>query len=397
MTRPRIEFAAIVADPFKTLAQARAAGWVADTEDGAVTVVRHEHVRSLLTDPRLRANVKDFLQAFGVTSGPFYEWMVISPLNRDGTDHQSFRDLMSRTFTPRSVERLRPFLRDAAIGLIKTFEDRGTCEFMAKFADAYPSLGLCELIGVPSADRDAFRVWANTIGLGFNAFKLHECIGEIDDALSQLLAYTADLAERRRAEPRDDLVTRIAQAAAEGGVFSDYEVAGFIAGLVFAGHETTKHQLGWMVAVLAEHSDIWDAVPAGRIEARDVIEELMRYRSAATSVFRSAAEPIERDGEVLPTGTRMFLSLWSSNHDESIFPQPEKFAITENSIHPHMGFGHGPHHCIGAALARAELQEALAMLAAAIHCPTILDGAVWKSPLGINGPERLPISFTSRR
>lgn len=395
MSRPRLELGAMVTDPFGTLKAGRAAGWIADTDDGAVSVLRYDQVRALLTDHRLRANVREFMEAFGVRSGPFYEWMCISPLNRDGADHQRFRDLMMRTFTPRSVERLRPFLRDAAHALIDGFAARGTCELMDEFADAYPSLGLCELIGVPARDRDAFRRWANTIGLGFNAFNLEARLGEIDAALAALLDYTGQLATRRRAEPREDLVSRIAQAGGDGG-FSDYEVAGFIAGLVFAGHETTKNQLGWMVAVLAQHRDVWDGVAAGTLEAAAVVEEIMRYRSAATSVFRSVAEPVERDGEVLAPGTRMFLSLWSADHDESVFPKPEAFDPRANAAHPHIAFGYGPHHCIGAALARAELQEALTALSTRLQCPTVGPDATWKPPLGINGPERLPISFTMR-
>src|SRR5262249_44631653 len=157
----------------------------------------------------------------------------------------------SKAFTPRSVERLRPFLERAAHELIDGFAARGSCEFMAEFADAYPSLGLCELIGVPAADRDRFRTWANTIGLGFSPVSMGTRIAEIDDALTQLLAYAADLAATRRQDPRDDLVTRIAQAASEEGGWSDFNVSSAIAGLVFAGHETTKNQLGWMIALLA--------------------------------------------------------------------------------------------------------------------------------------------------
>jgi cytochrome P450 len=141
-------------------------------------VLRHQPVRELLNDPRLQSSFTDFLQAMGVTSGPFYEWMAISPLNRDGADHQRWRALMSRTFTPRSVERLRPFLRRAAHELIDAFAPRGRCEFMDEFADAFPSLGLCELIGVPREDRERFRAWANAIGLGFNPMQIATRIGE---------------------------------------------------------------------------------------------------------------------------------------------------------------------------------------------------------------------------
>jgi cytochrome P450 len=220
-------------------------------------------------------------------------------------------------------------------------------------------------------------------------------IGEIDDALTQLLAYTGTLAAARRAEPRDDLVTRIAQAAEEGG-YDDFQVRGFIAGLVFAGHETTKNQLGWMVSVLSQRPDVWDAVATAALGADEVVEEVVRFRGAVTTVGRTVAEPAAVDGERLEPGTRVMFSLWSANHDERAYPRPDAIAPRENAAIPHVGFGHGAHHCLGAALARAELQEALAALSARIECPTVGADAVWKPPMGITGPERLPIAFRRR-
>lgn len=394
MTRTRLDIGQFTADPFGTLRSARDAGGVVQLELGGAGVMRYDQVRSLLTDPRMRADFPGFLRTVGVSSGPFYEWMAISPLNRDGAEHQRYRGVMSRTFTPRSVERLRPFLQRAAHELIDAFVDAGRCEFMSAFADPYPSLGLCELIGVPTEDRERFRGWANTIGLGFSPLvAMH--ITAVDDALTQLLAYTAELATRRRAEPRDDLVSRIAQAALEDG-WSDFEVHGFIAGLVFAGHETTKNQLGWTVQVLSEHPALWDAVGAGSVAAADVVEEVLRFRSAVTGVGRTAAETVDVGGEQIAAGEPVFLSVWSANHDERVFADPERLDPAHGAVAPHVAFGHGAHHCLGAALARAELQEALAALAARCTCPVVEAGSVWRPPLGINGPEQLPIRIAAR-
>jgi cytochrome P450 len=221
-------------------------------------------------------------------------------------------------------------------------------------------------------------------------------ITDIDTALTRLLEYTGELAAKRRAEPRDDLVTRIAQTADEEGGWTDFEVRGFIAGLVFAGHETTKNQLGWMVALLAERPDVWEAVAAGTLTPAEVVEEVMRLRGAATNVGRTVAEPIEVQGERLEPGTRLLLSLWSANRDEAAYPEPDALAPRANAELPHVAFGHGPHFCLGAALARAELQEALAALTARLQCPTVEAGARWMPPVGITGPEVLPIRFTPR-
>ena len=396
MARTRIQLDEMVADPLGALARARAAAPVAEfgLGDGA-GVLRYESVRALLADGRLRANFPDFLRALGITSGRFFDWMALSPLNRDGEEHQRWRHLMSRTFTPRRVEAIRPFLRAAAHGLIDAFADAGACEFMADFADRYPSLGLCELIGVPHEDRDRFRGWADTIGLGFSPLLLAQRIDEVDAALEQLLAYTAELAAARRAAPRDDLVSRIAVAAAEDG-WSDFEVHGFIAGLVFAGHETTKNQLGWMVAVLAERPDVWEGVADGRFTPAAVVEEVLRHRGAVTAVGRTATEAVDVEGERLEAGTQVTMSLWSAAHDESAWPSPDAVDPEGNAGVPHLAFGHGAHHCLGAALARAELQEALAALSARLGCPRVAAGAAWKPPIGITGPERLPIRFLAR-
>jgi len=403
MTRPSMPLDEFLADPFGALKRARDAGPLADFSGGAtgdapnvVGVVSHAGVRELLADGRLHENFPDFLRTFGVTSGVFYDWMAISPLNRDGEDHRRWRALMTRTFTPRRLERIRPFLGEAARTLVAGFLPRGRCEFMAEFADQFPSLGLCELIGVPKEDRDRFRGWANTIGLGFSPLVLAECIGEVDAALTQLLAYTGELAARRRTDPRDDLVSRIAAAADEEGGWTEYEVQSFIAGLVFAGHETTKNQLGWMVAVLAERPDVWDAVAAGALEVPAVVEEVLRFRSAATAVGRTVAAPVDFAGDRLEAGDRVLLSLWGADHDDRAFAEPERLDPVRNADTPHVAFGYGAHHCLGAALARAELQEALAVLTAAIRCPRIEEGAAWRPPVGINGPERLPIAFDRR-
>jgi cytochrome P450 len=151
-----------------------------------------------------------------------------------------------------------------------------------------------------------------------------------------------------------------------------------------------------MVAVLAERPDIWDAVADGRLVVADVVEEVLRYRPAVTGVGRTAAEPVPVGNDRIEPGEQVFLSAWGANHDERAFPQPERLAPTENAVAPHLAFGHGAHHCLGAALARAELQEALAALTARIGCPVVGADATWRPPVGINGPVQLPITFVAR-
>jgi cytochrome P450 len=395
MTSALLPLAEFLADPDTTLKAAREAGPVAQTEFGPM-VVRHEAARALAQSDKLRPSFSQVLEQFGVSSGPFYEWMSISPLDMDGDDHRVWRALMSRTFTPRSVEKLRPFLRGEAERLADALLPLGRCDFVQAFARQLPALGLCELIGVPPEDRSRFSTWADTVGLGFNLVLLPTKIGEVDQALTQLLAYADELVVARRAHPKDDLVTRIAAAVDEETGMDEAVIRASIAGLVFAGHETTKNQLGWMITVLSEVPHEWDRVAREPERARDVIEEVLRFRSTATGFGRRALEDLELFGERFAAGSSVIGSIWSANRDPREFPRPDEFAVDDNRVGVQIAFGQGAHHCLGAALARAELQESLIALTKRLHCPKLEPGAVFLPPLGINGPSCLPISFTPR-
>lgn len=392
---PTIALADLLENPDAALARARAQGPVAMTEMGPV-VVQHAAVRATLQDERLRPAFSTFLEQFGVTSGPFYDWMRISPLDMEGEEHRVWRRLMARTFTPKSVERLRPFLRAEAHRLIDTFVGQGRVEFMEAFAKKLPSLGLCELIGVPTDDRERFTGWADTVGLGFNMLLIATRIAEVDAALTNLLAFAEELIRARRASPRDDLVTRLAQAAAEEGAISEDLLKGSVAGLVFAGHETTKNQLGWLIAVLSEVPAVWDTVAREPDRAKGVVEEVLRFRSAATSAPRLAMQSVEIGGTPIRAGTLVVNSLWAANRDGSEFPRPDEFDPAANGVGVQLAFGQGAHHCLGAALARAELQESLIALAERLHCPRVELGATFAPPSGITGPITLPIAFAAR-
>ena len=158
-------------------------------------VIGYEALRSMLVDERLRPSFFDFLEMFGITSGPFYDWMKMSPLSMNGDEHRVWRQVMARTFTPRNVEQLRPFLKAQSNRLSDELAAREKAEFMADFARKLPSLGLCELIGVPAEDREQFTQWADTIGLGFNPMLMAARISDIDAALVALLDYAEKLVD----------------------------------------------------------------------------------------------------------------------------------------------------------------------------------------------------------
>jgi cytochrome P450 len=390
-----IQLVDLLAKPDETLKLAREQGPSVETEIGPL-IVQHAAVRAIAQSDKLRPAFSRVLEQFGVTSGAFYDWMSLSPLDMEGDDHRAWRQLMLRTFTPKSVEKLRPFLRQEANRLINELLPPGQCEFIDAYARKLPSAGLCELIGVPHQDRERFAGWADTIGLGFNVVLLPTRIHDVDAALIKMLAFADELIEARRKEPKDDLVSRLAQSVNDEQGVSHEMVRMSIAGLVFAGHETTKNQLGWMIAVLSEVPDEWDRVAQEPSRAANVVEEVLRFRSTATSIGRLALEDIEICGVKIAKGSTVIASLWSANRDASEFPRPDEIAVDENRAGIQIAFGQGAHHCLGAALARAELQESLVALAQRMHCPKLEPGAEFLPPIGINGPTKLPISFVAR-
>lgn len=386
----------IIADPDGVWADARKRGDMIDSELGPM-VVRYEALRGMLQDPRMIPNFPSVLEMFGVTGGTFYDFMARSPLNVDGDDHRRWRQLMARTFTPRSVDQLRPYLQQEGERLLAGFIEDGGCEFIDAYARQLPSLGLCELVGVPKQDRAQFCVWSDTMGLGFNPVFIAQHIHEVDEALEKLLAYSFELVRERKRAPQDDLVSRMAALIDDPEAqFDETAAATTVAGLVFAGHETTKNQLGWMLVVLADAPEEWDRVAAEPERAKAVVEEVLRLRSAAASIGRTTTVDMEVGGRMLPAGTRLGGSLWSANRDAQMFASPGKLDPDGNRSTPQIAFGQGPHHCLGAALARAELQESLVTLAQRITCPQIEDGAEFWPPIGITGPTRLPIRFEKR-
>lgn len=391
----RFDMIGFAADPMGELARHRGHDGVVRTEDGLAVVIDHEQVKALLADPRLEVNFLGMLELLGVTRGPFHDWMAASPLNNEGEDHRRWRAFMNRTFTPGRVRAVQPFLAEEADRLAAGLAERTDVELMADFADVLPALGLCELIGVPVEDRDHFTDLAQTIGYGFRPLLLVEHLAEVDAAVTALLDYAAGLLDRRRRDPLDDLVSHMATTGDDAG-YTDGECAAFLAGLVFAGNDTTRNQIGWMVAVLADRPELWDAIGRGQVDLDDAVEELLRYRSAVTAVPRRSSEPVPTPGGGLHPGSPVLLSLWGADSDPTAYPAAGELDPVANAAVPHLAFGHGPHHCLGAALARAELRESLRALTGRLAPPEVREPIEWSVPIGINGPTRLPLRVRAR-
>jgi cytochrome P450 len=334
---------------------AREAGWYARTPLG-YAVLRYAEVATLLRDRRLRQGGVESLAAQGVTEGLLADWMRAAILNQEGAPHARLRRLVSQAFTPRAVDRLRPTMRAVAHDLLAGVAARGACEFMAAFADPYPSRVIAALLGIPQERYPQFQGWATDLGLLFG-YTVAQDRARIEAALEGLAACVDDLLAARRAAPDDDLISALIAAEEGGDHLSDAELRVLVTALVFAGQDTTRNQLGCALTLFLEHPAQWARLAAEPALAPRAVEEVMRVRPTVPSIWRVATETFEFQGLAIPAGTFLSLFVASANTDPRVFGD-SGFDITLERP-AQLTFGGGIHACLGAALARAELAEAL--------------------------------------
>lgn len=374
-----------------TIDRLRTESWLARTPIGGLVIGR-EQVQDLMADRRLRSSLIDFLHLQGVTDGILHDRMRVSLLATEGDDHTRLRKLVSRAFTPRAVDPHRPLMRATLDALIDPVAAEGGCDFMTAIGDHYPIQVMCHLLGVPVDDHDEFATWNNAITWALS-FDLAAHREEAEWGMKHMDDYVAGLVARRKRDPHDDLVTALVQAEEEGDRLSDEELLSMIGGLLFAGYDTTRNQLGLAMWLFAEHPDQWNLLFEHPELAPRAVEEVMRFHGAIDVAPRVVAEDFELDGYRLVAGTLLSLATGIANHDPVAYDRPHDFDISAERA-PQLTFGGGPHYCLGANLARAEMQEALPILAARMRDLGLDGEPTWRPPFGIFGPEKLPIRFT---
>ena len=385
------------ADPEPVYAALREETAVARTPLGAV-VLRRDEIHGLLGDRRLISSIPHLVRLQGAGDGPIGGLLESSVIAVDGADHTRLRRLVSRSFTPSAANRHRPLMRSLVEELVGGFETGpdgvGRCEFVSAFADHYPVQVICSVLGVPDEDHEQFGSWAEAITYMLS-LELSDHLDEVTHAVQALGDYVTDLVEQRRQDPQDDLVTSLVQASEDGDRLSNDELLSMVGGLLFAGVDTTRNQLGLAMHTFCEHPDQWARLAEEPGMAPAAVNEIMRLFGAVPGIPRVTIEDVEVDGWCIPAGTIVFLSLASANRDVRHFDDPLSFDITAER-ETHLTFGGGPHYCLGANLARAEMEEALTVLSQAM--PEVrLDGdPVFRMNTGISGPTRLPLAFTNR-
>jgi cytochrome P450 len=371
---------------------ARAQNWLAKTEMG-YSVMRLEDVTAILRDKRFHSALSILPQMSGLPELGENDRRRKSILSMEGDEHARLRRLVAPAFTPASANRLRPTMQAVIGDLIDRVANDGECEFVTAICEPYPIPIICELLGAPPEDWKLFSAWATDIFRIFNG-TVEQDLPFIERAGNELTEYVSEMIAERRADPRDDLLSDMIAIEEEGDRLSTEEMAMLAQAVLMAGTDTTRNQLACSVALFAEHPAQW-ALLADRPElAPRAVEESMRYLGAVRATVRFASEDIVYRDVLFPQGTIVSTSLAGANRDPDIWEQPNEFDITQGRGTAQMTFGAGIHFCLGAALARAELQEALPLLAQRMPGLKGNGTVTWKpANFGIWGPASLPIRF----
>jgi cytochrome P450 len=330
--------------------------WVTMPYGGAGWLVtRYADIKTVLADPRFsRAATAGWDVPRALPPIP----PASSILAKDPPEHSRLRRLVAQSFTPRRIEMMRPRIRQIVDDLLDTMIAAGpVADLASALAWPLPITIICELLGVPFADRDQFGIWTGRV------FSLTATPEQVKDAAEKLAGYIAGLVAEHRAAPSDDLLSSLIQATDDDGRLSEAELATFGSDLLFAGHETTANQTGNAVYTLLADRAYWDELVADPDLIPAAVEELSRFipLSASGNSTRIATEDLELGGRHIRAGEAVVTVLSSANRDAEVFDRPDEIDFHRAAI-PHIAYGHGVHHCLGAQLARAEMQIAIAIL-----------------------------------
>jgi cytochrome P450 len=283
-------------------------------------------------------------------------------LSKDGDDHRRLRRLVTKAFTPRIVEQLRPRIEEIADELVDRVADRGSMELVDDFAFPLPITVIAELLGIPVEDQGRFREWSNSFVLPPLTPELLEQLQRHTD---EFVAYLDELFAARRAEPRDDLVTALVQAEDAGDHLSESELYSMVVLLIVAGHETTVSLISNAVLALLSNPEELAHLRAEPSLIPAAVEELLRYDSPVErTIARWAAADTELGGKAIARGDFVIAVVGSANRDPDQFEEPDRLDLGRTAAAKHVGFGRGPHYCLGAPLARLETEIALTKLLA---------------------------------
>jgi cytochrome P450 len=399
----------------EAMARVRTEGWLAQAPFGYMTLDREAGEFFLRTRSAIFPGMK-IAEIFGVTEGPLYEQMRRNILHVNGADHTRLRSLVNPALSPRAVERYRPIMREflgellaQAIAASGTDAEAGSeaegdvtvrCEFVEAFAKPYPSLAIASVMGAPLGDAPRLHHWSNMIQRQFDAVAMASEIEPITQAVREFYEYAEALVRARREDPSDDLISKLIAAEEQGDRLSDVECINLVFNVLVGGVDTSQSQLAHAVRLLAEHPDQWELLADDPSLAEQAVEEALRYEPITPFTARILVEDVVYRDVTFPQDTVVMICAFTGNRDladdDAGAAGADSFDITaERGRARPLTFGAGVHYCLGANLARVELQEGLAFLAEHMHDLRLDGPPVFEGVSGIYGLAQLPIAFAA--
>jgi cytochrome P450 len=388
-------------DPYPTYARLRDEDPVHESPMGFKVLSRYADCTALLRDPHASSDetkspmVQELIEQTPVDpdlneSRPF--------LFMDPPDHTRLRGLVSKAFTPRTIERLRPRIQQVTDELLAGMALGDTVDVIERLAYPVPVVVISEMLGVPAADEERFRAWSRALARSLDPDFLlpPDVIAAREEAILEFREYFARLIAERRRTPRDDLLTALVQVEESGDSLSENELLSICVLLLVAGHETTVNLIANGVLALARHPDQQARLRGDPALAKSAVEEVLRYDPPVQLTGRLALEPIKLPSTTMAAGDFSIMLLGAANHDPAQFPDADRFDIGR-SPNAHIAFSLGHHFCLGASLARLEGQIALASLVQ--RFPSIelaADTLDYKDNLVLRGLVELPVTFSVR-
>ena len=346
-------------DPHSVLREARRQGDVAWTATGDAIVLRYDEVDRLARDPRVISNALPMLEQVGVRSGPLHAWWARMLTNRNGAFHDDLRRLVSRAFTPRSIESLRPRIRSRVRAMLHAGAERGELDVVRDLADPLPIWMMCELLGIEAEEHATFAAWSSDLGEALASVMTPTRRVNAEHALVGFDRRLRELFSLRRKLPREDLLSSLlVEAKAAGPEFDDSELVTLVINLIFGGHDTSRSVLTSAIALLTANPGELEKLRREPERAATAAEEVLRCEPPVAVLGREPMETIETRGTKLEAGKMFFLSVLAANRDPEVFAGPDRFDIGRDAKRS-LSFGWGSHFCLGAALARTEVQEVL--------------------------------------
>jgi cytochrome P450 len=318
----------------------------------------------------------------------------LSMLDRDPPDHTRLRRLVSKAFTPRAIQALTPRITELVDGMLDAAQDAGRVDLVDALAFPLPFAVIAEMLGTPPADHARIRQLTGTLVRSLEPVADPALVAAIAEADAELTAIAAEMIAWKRANPADDLLTALVNAEDDGDVLDDDELIAQTLLLYIAGHETTVNLIAGGTLALLRHPAQLAALREDPALAGNGVEELLRYDSPVQATRRVTLEPVTLGGVTIPAGAFVLASLASANRDERFWgADAAALRLDRENARQHVSFGAGPHHCLGASLARLEAAIALGRMTA--RFPGLaLDGEVtWNGRINLRGPAHLPVAL----